>query len=298
MSIRRRFYRGFDDFLAVGNFLITHFQPENRDGNWLQPTWEYMHSHPYLDEEALEKIGIWEDEDEIVGVVHYEHRLGETFFEVHPRYIHLKQDMLLHAEKHLYQKTAEGKRYLNVYVNDFDTLFEEIVKNRGYERIGSRDRPMSVFEIPTPFPKIDVPEGFRLISLMEENDLRKIHRVLWRGFDHPGEPPEEGIEERKKMQSGPNFRRDLTIVVKAPDGNYASFCGMWFESTNKISYVEPVATDPDYRRMGLGKAAVLEGIRRCGELGATVAFVGTDMKFYLDIGFRKLFTAHCWRKFH
>ena len=58
--------------------------------------------------------------------------------------------------------------------------------------------------------------------------------------------------------------------------------------------MEPVATDPDYRRIGLGTAAVLEGIRRCGELGATVAYVGTDKQFYLAMGFKKLFTLNCW----
>ena len=37
--------------------------------------------------------------------------------------------------------------------------------------------------------------------------------------------------------------------------------------------------------MGLGRAAVLEGIRRVGEVGATVAYVGTEMPFYLSFGF-------------
>lgn len=296
MSITKRFYQGFEDFLSVADFLVNHFQSQNRDGNWLQPTWEYMHTHPYLDEEALSKIGIWEDENRIVAVAHFEHRLGEAFFELHPQYGHLKLDLLGHAEKLLYGLTGDGKKYLNAYVNDFDSKFEDLVKSRGYAKHEKRDRPMSAFAIPLPFPEIILPEGFRLKSLEEDNDLQKIHRVLWRGFNHPGEPPEEGIEGRKKMQSGPNFRKDLTIVVEAPDGNFASFCGMWFDSANLISYVEPVATDPAYRRMGLGRAAVLEGIRRCGALGATVAFVGTDMKFYLDMGFEKLFTACCWRK--
>jgi GNAT superfamily N-acetyltransferase len=296
MSIKARYYRGFEDFLSISDFLIKHFRPGNTDGNWLQPTWEYMHTHPYLEEEALGRIGIWEDAKEIVAVVHFEHRLGEAFFELHPAYEHLKQDLLTFAEKHLYGTTEDGKQYLNAYVNDFDAAFTDIVRSRGYERHEKRDRPMSSFAIPSPFPPIILPEDYRLKSLKEDNDLRKIHRVLWRGFDHPGEPPEEGIEGRRKMQSGPNFRKDLTIVVEAPDGNFASFCGMWYDAANRISYVEPVATDPDYRRRGLGKAAVLEGIRRCGAEGATVAFVGTDMKFYLDMGFKKLFTAGCWRK--
>jgi len=41
---------------------------------------------------------------------------------------------------------------------------------------------------------------------------------------------------------------------------------------------------------------VLEGIRRCGELGAEVAYVGSDMPFYLALGFYKLFTQNCWIK--
>lgn len=98
------------------------------------------------------------------------------------------------------------------------------------------------------------------------------------------------------MQSGPNFRLDLTIVMVAPTGEYVSFCGMWYEPQNHFAYVEPVATDPDYRRMGLGKAAVLEGVRRCVELGATVAYVGSGQEFYRAIGFRKNHVQECWRK--
>jgi predicted N-acetyltransferase YhbS len=71
---------------------------------------------------------------------------------------------------------------------------------------------------------------------------------------------------------------------------------MWYEKANRIAYVEPVATDPDYRRMGLGKAAVWEGIRRCGVEGATVAYVGSDQRFYHAIGFKTLYYSNCWVK--
>jgi len=74
--------------------------------------------------------------------------------------------------------------------------------------------------------------------------------LLHRGFDQPGEPPEDGLEGRRFMQWAPNFRKDLQVVVEAPNGVFASYCGMWYESVNRIAYVEPVATDPDYRRMG------------------------------------------------
>jgi hypothetical protein len=48
------------------------------------------------------------------------------------------------------------------------------------------------------------------------------------------------------MQSAPNYRKDLNVVVEAPDGNFVSYCGVWYEPENALAYVEPVATDPDY----------------------------------------------------
>jgi len=296
VPITQRQYSSSADFGAINDFLMRHYQPDNRDGNWFYANWEYATTHPLFDESTLGQIGIWEDAGEIVGVVTYETRLGEAFFQVHPAYQHLKPEMLTYAEEHLARTDDDGKRYLRAYVADFDTAFEESLTARGYAQDPDCQRPMSQFVIPKPFPPIVLPQGFRLQSLADENDLRKISRVLHRGFNHSGEPPEEAIEGRRKMQSGPHFRKDLTIVAVAPNGEFVSFCGMWLDATNHFGYVEPVATDPDYRRRGLGRATVLEGIRRCGQEGATVAYVGTDKPFYRSFGFKKLFTENCWLK--
>ncbi len=297
MIIRARNYDYPRDFKRVSDFLIRHYQPDHRDGNWLQPAWEYMHSHPALDEAALDRIGIWEDAGEIVAVVHYESGLGEAFTQLHPDYARLKPEMLDYAEEQLFGRSDTGRRYVRAYIHERDPEFEALVRARGYQRTPDDDRPMSRFTIPGPFPKISLPEGFCLKSLREDNDLYKIDRVLWRGFDHEGESPPENVEDRKKVQSAPRFRKDLNIVVEAPDGLFVAYSGTWYEETNRYAYVEPVATDPDYRRRGLGKAAVLEGIRRCGELGATVAYVGSDLAFYMAIGFEKIYTSQCWTKY-
>ncbi len=298
MSIKFRIYNTPHDFKLVGDFLIENYQPDNRDGNFLQPAWEYMHGHPWLDEKSLDKIGVWEDSGRIVGVVHYEHALGEAFFEIRPGYTHLKPEMLDHAEKHLYGKTEDGQRYLKAFVNDFDKEFEALVKSRGYEKDDGHARWMSQLKITRPFrPNIPLPDGFKLKSLAEDNDLAKLDRVIYRGFNHGDEPPTIDYEGRKKQQSVPNYRKDLNIVIVAPDSNYVAYAGTWFETTNKFAYVEPVCTDPDYRRRGFGKAAVLEGVRRCGELGAKVAYVGSVQPFYLAMGFKMLFSCNCWIKY-
>ena len=244
------------DFMLVSDFLIANYQPLNQNGNWLQPAWEYMHTHPSLDKSLLKRIRIWEHVGDIVGVVHYESSLGEAFFQVRPGFTQLIPVMLEYAEDHLCAEAENRGRYLRVYVNDFDQDFEALVESRGYEIDESYNRPVSQFTIPKQFPEIILPSGFIIKSLAEDNDLRKIHRVLWRGFNHVGDPPKAGIIERKLMQSGPNFRKELTIVVEGPSSDFVSFCGMWYEPVNMIAYVEPVATDPDFRRMGLATAAM------------------------------------------
>jgi hypothetical protein len=296
MGVSYRQYDVSQDFDKVGNFLIRHYQIDNQDGNWLQPAWEYMHYHSYLDKSALEKIRIWEKDDEIVSVVHYESRLGEVFFQVHPAYNFLKPEMLDYAEINLFGTAEHDFDVIHAYVNDFDDDMQELVKSRGYELKADWFRSISKFSIPESIPVIDIPEGFQLKSLAEDNNLVKLDRALHRGFNHEGEPDGTGIEGRRLSQLAPNYRKDIKIVVEAPNGDFVSFCGMWYEPINRIAYVEPVATVPVHRRMGLGKAAVWEGIRRCGALGAEVAYVGSDQDFYKVIGFQFLYRSNCWIK--
>jgi GNAT superfamily N-acetyltransferase len=288
------------DYERVGEFLAAHYQPGNADGNWLQPTWEYAHFHPLLDSSSLEKVGIWEADGEVVAVAHYEWHLGEAFFEFHPDYRHLRTAMLDYAEVNLAGKSGrDGRKYLCAFVNDNDTEFQRLVESRGYERCPEGNRPLYRFDVSEPFPAISPPAGFRLTSLAEDCDWAKVHRVLWRGFDHGDDVPmnEEEYESRRKMFDTPTASRDLKIAVAAPDGDFAAFCGMFYEPRHRFAYVEPVATDPTYRRMGLGRAAVLEGIRRCSILGATVAYVGSDQQFYKAIGFTNAYVTECWRTY-
>ena len=95
----------------------------------------------------------------------------------------------------------------------------------------------------------------------------------------------DAIQKRRTSVSGPHLNRELNITVVAPDGEYAGYCGIWYDPATDYALVEPVCTDPVHRRRGVGRAAVLEAARRCGQLGAKVAYVGSDQQFYYSIGF-------------
>ncbi len=70
----------------------------------------------------------------------------------------------------------------------------------------------------------------------------------------------------------------------------------WLCEEKKVAYVEPVCTDPDFRKKGLGKAALLESIRRCIEFGAEEVIVESSLPIYLSSGFFPKFIRHPWDK--
>jgi predicted N-acetyltransferase YhbS len=294
METTVRDYKRDADYEKVGRFLVRTYRTAGDHINWLQPRWEYMHYHPLIRRVDLDPIGIWEAAGKIVGVIHPEHRTGTVYVEVDQAYPHLKRDILEYAEEHLAAE-SDGVRSLRVYINDSDNTLRQIAGQMGYERTDGHET-MSLRSTSGLPRTASLPEGFHLKSLADENNLHKVHRVLWRGFGHGPDPPEDEVEDRRFMQSAPNYRKDLNIVVEAPDGNFVAYCGMWYEPVHRVSYVEPVATDPDFRRLGLGQAAVLEGVRRCGAEGATVAYVGSSMRFYQALGFEQMYRLSLWQR--
>lgn len=246
MHVKLRHYTdqpGFtQDFFRVRDFLMRIHKPGYADQNWLWARWEYMFSHPILDETHLSRIGVWEDEGKTVALANYEDNLGAAYFSLDSGCPFLKEEMIEYAKEQLSVTKEDGTRSLRAVINDDDTEMREIAGGHGFTITERRD-PMSEFRVSGSFLAIALPEGFSIVSLADENDLYKIERVLWRGFNHPGDPPSDYIPGRLKMQSGPDFRKDLTIAVKAPNGDFVSFCGMWYLRCTDYAYVEPVATE-------------------------------------------------------
>ena len=300
MLAERRSYRFPDDYEDVGKFLVRSYAltVNGPHRNWLQPRWEYMHYHPeiYEMEADLARCRLWFADGDIVGAVHFESRLGIVYLQLDPAYADLKAEMLRHAEESLFGEFKIGKA-LHVYLDDDDTEWQAIASSLGFAKLARDQAEVTSCLRSDDLPdEIPVPKGFEILGLDEDDDVRKVHRVMHRGFNHEGEPPEDGLEDRRRKLSAPNLRKDLTVVAREPNGAFVSFCGMWMDPTNRVSYVEPVATDPDYRRLGLGTAVVLEGVRRCAAEGAKVAYVGSDQEFYKTMGFTECQVQSLWRK--
>jgi len=289
--IFRHYYartRFTDDFIKVRNFLIRINEESLATVNYPFGRWEWMNSLENHPKETMEKIGLWEEAGILVGAALFESELGDTWLITDPSYQELKREMLEYAIKNL-----AGPNGFRLSINRNDLELQSIVSEYNFIPTDYHEHD-SFIEI-SKTPDYTLPEGFSLVSLKDRYDILQYNRVLWRGFNHPGEAStdDQTLNDRKRSISGPDVHLDLNIAAVAPNGNFVSYCGMWHIPGTKYALVEPVATDPDYRKMGLGKAAVLEGIKRCGKAGAKYAFVGSSQEFYYHIGF-KPYSANTW----
>ena len=276
-----------DDFLRIYDFLKRINQENVTTPNFLWGRWEWMFSLPYLNKSFLDKIGIWKDEEKIVALATYETDLDEAYICVDKEYHYLKEDILMYVEHNF----SAGHK---VFIDDNDHAFQRIAKEHGY-RPTQNKQCTAMIDINDGIT-YELPQGFSVVSLADRFDLLEYNKVLWRGFNHEGEPPktEEQMFNRKYSLSGPHLKLEQNIAVVAPNGEFVSYCGMWYDSNTDYALVEPVATDPKYRKMGLGKAAVLEAVMRCGKHGAKRAYVGSSQQFYYNIGFYPVSTETFW----
>lgn len=295
MSIKFRNYNNqagiTEDYFKVRDFLVKLGYAE-----YTYARWDWMTTHGCLDKSAVGKIGIWEEDGQIVGLATFDCQLGKAFCLALPEYAYLRKDILLYAQDSLSKNGIFG-----VIISDRDRELQDIAAELGFYATVNKEND-AVFYLDKTSTEYALPEGFSMTSMKETFDLYQYRRVLWKGFNHElnGEGEfrfsDENEKEGKEEMLRPNVDLNLKIATVAPDGNFASYCGMWYDPEAGYAVVEPVATDPAYRKMGLGKAAVLEGIRRAGELGAKWAVVGSSQQFYYSIGLRPYSTSTLWKK--
>lgn len=291
MGVTQRRYRLLADFATVHSFLTDTYSIDTLNSHLLPQFFEYAHTHPAFNHKLTHRFGLWENDGRLVGVACYEMDIGESFLVTDCEHTYLLPEMLAFAEKEL-SVTNNDKHALGVWVTDKETEKIELLSKNGYTKKYSE--PVRIFPYDKPFPNAKLPDGFSVISLEDENDFEKIHVCLWKGFNH-GDNPDDDIDGRMLMQSGPNFRPDLTTVIKAPNGDYACFAGMWLDKKNEYAYLEPLAAVPEYRRMGLATVALTEGMKKTKALGAKYCFGGVP-NFYTAIGFRTICHREMWKR--
>jgi predicted N-acetyltransferase YhbS len=318
MKTRFRKYKHDRDFPRIRDFLVETYSLTDRPLNWRLERWNYASYFvtPLLATEGVGEpdmgacraairlfdasTGVWENEaGDVVGVANIEHAdwshsgWGEAFLQRHPDSDALLPKMLDFAETHL----RNGERnLLFVPIYDHDEALLALVRAQGYQRNDEYTIWDAVFTVHGELPDYALPEGYRLQSMADENDLDRRRKAFGLGFNHLDPRDWPSLLAYQGLQEAPDYRPELDLYVVAPDGEFASFCIAWWDARNHIASLEPVGTVPEHRRQGLARAVVLEAIRRVAALGVEEVFVGSDQAFYLSLGFELKYASHHWEK--
>ncbi|MCL2376282.1 MAG: GNAT family N-acetyltransferase [Defluviitaleaceae bacterium] len=291
MNITQRRYKILTDFERVYRFLQETYDPVTLNSYLLPQYFEYAHMHSHFDYFKTHRFELWEDGGNVVSIVCYEMKMGDCHMHVRKGYEALLPEMLTWAEKEL-SVAKEGKESLKVWITDKETGKQEMLKARGYAAVYTDG--IMAFDYAKPFSQRALPEGFTLIDGTNVDHL-KLRRCWWKGFNHEGEPDDDSVDGTAFLCNAPRADMWLMTVVVAPDGEYACALGMWFDEANKYAYLEPLATVPKYRRLGLAEVALTEAMKKTKELGAKYCF-GGDMEFYAAIGFETVCNRELWER--
>jgi len=290
MAIQSRRYRLLADFEPVYRFLQETYDPVTLGSYLLPQFFEYAHVHGHFNHKLTHRCGLWEDGGALVGVACYEMDLGECRMHVRPGYEALLPELLAWAEKELCA-VKRGKHRLQISITDQEPGKRALLQANGY-KLKSTD-PVKIFDYKNEFVERDLPEGFTLID-GTDIDYRKLHTCFWKGFDH-GPWPDKDIDGRIHARTAPRYDPSLATIAVAPDGEYACALGMWYDERNHYAYLEPLATVPNYRRMGLATVALTEAMKKTKALGAEYCF-GGSREFYTAIGFETICNIENWQK--
>ena len=272
-----------NDYEAVCDFLI-ELNRENQDHiNWNWGRFEWMMEHPEFDKSLMGSIGLWMYGEKVVGATIYDMYFGEAFVGTLPEYSALYPDILDYAYREL--KDENG---LDIAI--CDTCPDEIntAKSEGFE-IAEQTETIMRLDLDKELPAV-LPDGLHYAQLDPVKEPYAFQWLLWQGFDH-GTDKAEFERDSDVFSEIPEFRKHfypaLSIAAKAGDGEYVSYCCLWYSGKTDYAYVEPVCTVPSYRGKGVAKAVIYEALNRARALGAKKAYVLSDMPFYEKLGFRK-----------
>ena len=250
---------------------------------------------------------LWETSDgQLVGVVFLWLRNSQTVQEarlslkVHPVYRGdiLESEMFIWAENFIKEKTAPRNRPVQMQINTRDdlTYYRDLYTAHGFHPIRwfhDMERSLDI-----PIPKPQFPEGFTTRPTTAEEADAWVEMFNQSFVDHWNHYPMT-LEDRKFRLSHYSYCPHLDWVAVAPDDTLAAFCyGNISEEENtrknrRNGWIFSLGTRRGFRRMGLARAMLLQGIRQLKDAGMETALLGVDAQnpnqakaLYDAVGFR------------
>jgi len=175
-NITQRRYNILTDFSRVYDFLEATYDFETLNSYLLPQYFEYAHHLQWFDYIRAHRMGLWEENGEIVGIAAYEMELGKAHLHTRKGYEFLLAEMLDWAEREISVKKSD-KQILEVWITDKETEKQRLLKEQGYQLVHSD--AVTIFDYEKPFPERELPEGFKIID-GSHVDYAKLSECFWR----------------------------------------------------------------------------------------------------------------------
>jgi GNAT superfamily N-acetyltransferase len=185
---------------------------------------------------------------------------------------------------------AQGVTHVKVdWIAKTDAVRCERFEARGYKSDDSSDLNYYVQALQA-VPEPQLPEGYSIRATLGEAELEERALASYAAFKSKW-AMDKYLERRLSFMRSPGFVRERDRVVVSAAGRVASFCIYWVDPVNKVGLFEPVGTHPDFQGKGLGKALLLDTLRRMQAEGMETANVCAEAKnpaanrLYQSVGF-------------
>ncbi len=190
---------------------------------------------------------------------------------------------------------------LDAIMLDVDSEAQSIFARRGFDVVADKPYFAHMWRPLVDLPEVGVlPRGWRARAMrgLEDVDARvAVHRAAW----HPSGMT---VTRYKTLMSDAAYRPEFDWVIEAPDGSFAASALLWADSAHGTSLLEPVGTDPQYRRQGLSRAVCLAALHAFRAAGGTEAIVQPrgdaaypiPYQLYRGMGFRSIARTVTYRR--
>ena len=122
---------------------------------------------------------------------------------------------------------------------------------------------------------VPVAAGFTIETLAGAADRVTIYAGISVCFGKAFGREEDGVPALLSLEANPMFRPELSVFVRSPEGTIVAYCRGTADPDNGVCSIDPVCTDPDFQRLGLGTAAVQRCFANQRAVGGRVSYIGS-----------------------
>lgn len=293
MNYLNRPYKGLEDLPKIQRFIAENLPAH---GGWHPGDFSHRLYNGNRHFDPTEIVRLWEDEQaNLLGWVMLSPQYG--LFDIQLRLDLRGGDLVLAMLDWVEAKLTPKDNAIGTDAFQQDSAWRTLLESRGYTPSEKPAYGYAVRSLADPIPDSVLPEGYAIRSAAGVHEADKLAKVHVGAFNSAWT-----ADSYAQAMQAPDYDPEREIVVVAPTGDFAAFCIIWLDPIGKTGLFEPVGTHADYQRRGLGRAMMLEGLRRMQAAGLHTAIVGYKWdnlpaeKLYESVGLFKKDNIFEYRK--